>query len=1182
MGNGIKALVPMKNFTEITSLPVAIFGKIVTSFFTDTYNLFKRLINMTTIIDILKVRSSAEENKLDSKLYSLAEKLSSIAEDHQKRVIKIMPEFDLHDNTHLVKVEQNIVQLLGDETLQKLSSLELFLLSMAAKLHDCGMAPADWEIKLMSLTEGTDSIVLDENSCHFDGKIPMTIKEAKAFIIKNKSLLYKDFETVKEWQFSPKDEETLINSLSELLADYQKYRNGFTSELCKIDEKSKFEQYNQYRRVDYIRLNHHKKSSQYVCNLLPMFETYLGEVWSQRLLLDLSKICQSHGENIDFLRKLKTEVKYIDDTSVNPQFIAVMLRLGDIIHYSYDRAPLVLRSAMCFNSDYSKHEWTVKVGLSYAISDRKISYIANCQTPKDYYHIHKYLDWIDEEINILDSLKRNWASDYKIDIQEVNRENVDYDHNAFTPVNGSGFTLNQNKIIELLMGVNLYKDPFSCLRELYQNSLDACRCMIDIGKKSNHNIEGNIEFGIEEDKEGEYLYCKDNGLGMSEYIIENYLLKIGNSFYKSADYSRKRAQWASNYTPVSQFGIGILSCFIIGTKLEIMTRFHETKKLIICCIDGVYESVYYRTPTREDEEAIEEYGTIIKVYLNSEYVTKINNTPIEKIGLAMQYLYTECDKDDEYASYHEMFHNWNSSLYRYLNEYVNSVPDHINLRVRFKDNTSVPIFDKPLSIKIGELGITDDDQPFIDYAISRQYLRHFNGSIYGIQKYLKQYLIDVKTDNISYKTIITLPLPGMIDLKDDLAFYRHLHVIGSRVSVDGISVSAPSHLEFEDMYYTRLIQNGSLNYDGNIRPQLSVDRKVIISYPYDYKSSYKDLTEKEISQIIQVASTHIQQYKLYDDIFTVDLIWKYIFSIIGCGQVLFINKLATSSLGLFKWPTINQMLDNSMDIKEIMSADCVMFKNYNHNYHDIFAQKVVMALTISAQSIDVISDNVIVIKKGHTIDIPEIDYAYRHSRYLVPCVDSKVFEEYDIISNLYPIVPKRLVQSLKFVEMKLENSNAIMISATSNSYNELFFQDSRLVNPSVGLYSAKGRFGREPDHYIHEFDTRKNNFQCMDFIPNFSQRKEAVPIFAYIAPTELTERDKELLLKYKDSEPDYYKGVHDGWSVLVTNMETENVIIKPGKVSRKEMVSSLSDDFWETYKEWTFRFLDGSIMQKCK
>ena len=239
-----------------------------------------------------------------------------------------------------------------------------------------------------------------------------------------------------------------------------------------------------------------------------------------------------------------------------------------------------------------------------------------------------------------------------------------------------------------------------------------------------------------------------------------------------------------------------------------------------------------------------------------------------------------------------------------------------------------------------------------------------------------------------------------------------------------------------------------------------------------------------------------------------------------------------------------------------------------------------MALTIGAKSIEVHDENTIVINKGLDIDIPEVDTAFDHSRYLVPCLDSEVFKEYDIISNLYPIVPRKLSDALFDVEKRIANSNAIIVPGYTNCYNELFFQDSRLVNPSVGLYNAKRRFGYEKEHYIHDFDTLKSNFQCMDFIPNYWDKKEVVPILAYIAPSSLTDRDQELLLSYKEIEPDYYKGVIEGWTVLVTNMETENVIIKPGKVSRDKMVSSLSEDFWTHYKEWTFRFLDGTIMTR--
>ena len=111
---------------------------------------------MSDLVAILEERFSSTHKDLDEKLYCLAQKIISETEEHQKRVIKIMPEYDLHDNVHLIKVEQNIAKLIGPTLLHELSSLEIFLLLLASRLHDCGMAPADWELKLMSLTEGNE------------------------------------------------------------------------------------------------------------------------------------------------------------------------------------------------------------------------------------------------------------------------------------------------------------------------------------------------------------------------------------------------------------------------------------------------------------------------------------------------------------------------------------------------------------------------------------------------------------------------------------------------------------------------------------------------------------------------------------------------------------------------------------------------------------------------------------------------------------------------------------------------------------------------------------------------------------------------------------------------------------------------------------------------------------------
>jgi HSP90 family molecular chaperone len=71
----------------------------------------------------------------------------------------------------------------------------------------------------------------------------------------------------------------------------------------------------------------------------------------------------------------------------------------------------------------------------------------------------------------------------------------------------------------------------------------------------------------------------DYGMGMSETIINNYLLKVGNSYYLSDEFKIRKLEYKEkdnvDFTPISRFGIGILSCFIVGDHIEINTRSHE-------------------------------------------------------------------------------------------------------------------------------------------------------------------------------------------------------------------------------------------------------------------------------------------------------------------------------------------------------------------------------------------------------------------------------------------------------------------------------------------------------------------------------------------------------------------------------------------------------------------------------
>lgn len=1129
---------------------------------------------MSDIISVLKQRASINPDSLDNRLYLLAQKVIELATEHQKRVIKIMPEFDLHDATHLKKVEENIALLLGYELLTELSSVELFLLLAASYLHDCGMAPADWELSLMEMTEGYDTHASSNISICNDGKRPYTFREAKEFIDKNKQNLYNSFDDIKNWGFAPNNENGLKDSLSEMLIEYQEFRNGYINLIKDAVKNDSFETLNHSIRVDFIRSSHHRRSFVYVKNLQIIATDILGEVWIQRLFSDLADVCMSHGEDIEFVRKLKKDVKYIGSDVANLQFISLMLRLGDIIHYSSDRAPSIIRNAMSFKSEYSKNEWLNKIGLNYTIKDGIITFMASCQSPKDYYHLQDYLNWIDEEINNLDLLKRNWQQKYQINISEVDRNNIEPDKSKFIPVKDKKFILSQNKIIELLMGVKLYKDPFSSIRELYQNSLDACRCRLAIAEIHGQSLKGEIEFGIEQGNEGRFLYCKDNGIGMDEYIIENFLLKIGNSFYNSRDFYRKQSQWGVSYTPISQFGIGILSCFIIGSRIEIVTKSVETQKCIVCCIDGAKENFYYKIPSREDEEQISVSGTLVKVFLHPEY--EINNIPIQKLGLVLQYKPNGV-LVNEFAKYNNVYQIWETSLYHYLNDYINNVPSEIELKVRFSDNSIKNILNKPFTLNIGDLGIGTEDQQFIDKVLQRGSFYEYNGSLVELQKHLKLYHIRIETESIEYNSIIALPLPGMETINRESLLFKLLKVEGSSISVDGISVK--DNFSDRDNYFRRLQLNGSINFIGPTKPQLSVDRKEIISFPVDYSDKYREVVEKYIIETLDIAHKHIRQYNLSSQVETIDLIWQYIFNRQGNAQSIFVNNLAKSELGNIIWPSVKNLTGKDITIKELLSLNEITLYQYDHVQLDYLGKMLVCYLFLSANKIEVINDTTIIITRDLNSLIPENEDFWEYSRYLVPVDESEPFKEYDIISNLYPLVPHRLIAKLRHYDVIL-NSKAVSVHAFGNCHNELFFQDSRLVNPGIGIYSADSNFGKSRDSYIHGFDNKKSKFQCMDFNPGFPREKSCTPYFAYISPASLTPRDIALLESIKDSEPIYYDGVKNGWSLLVTNMDIDNIIICPGKVNRKTMIEQISAEFWDKYSDWTFKFLDGTEMKK--
>ncbi len=164
-----------------------------------------------------------------------------------------------------------------------------------------------------------------------------------------------------------------------------------------------------------------------------------------------------------------------------------------------------------------------------------------------------------------------------------------------------GFHLDQERIISLVMGVNLYAERVLFLRELVQNAVDACRHRAAI-HRSRPELGPYIPkvcvrlFQVDDQ---EFIEVEDNGMGMDDDIVRNYFAKVGRSYYSSGRFLQDRATLEIEFKPISQFGIGVLSAFMAGDLLQIETRrLAENSRPLFLEVAGQGSLFWFRQGTR--------------------------------------------------------------------------------------------------------------------------------------------------------------------------------------------------------------------------------------------------------------------------------------------------------------------------------------------------------------------------------------------------------------------------------------------------------------------------------------------------------------------------------------------------------------------------------------------------------
>ena len=181
-------------------------------------------------------------------------------------------------------------------------------------------------------------------------------------------------------------------------------------------------------------------------------------------------------------------------------------------------------------------------------------------------------------------------------------------------------------LIPLLTGDNIYSSKVVFARELIQNSIDA----ISVREaKEEKDFTKKICIEVKVDENGKrYFKITDRGTGMDRYKIERYFTSIGRSFYSGEEYEDLNI----SYKPISNFGIGFLSSFMVCQEIDVKTKCYlnnsEGLKLHIPNYDGCFF-------IELEKEA--NVGTELKLYLDNSVSDKDIVNYIHKVMQDIKY-----------------------------------------------------------------------------------------------------------------------------------------------------------------------------------------------------------------------------------------------------------------------------------------------------------------------------------------------------------------------------------------------------------------------------------------------------------------------------------------------------------------------------------------------------------------
>ena len=460
----------------------------------------------------------------------------------------------------------------------------------------------------------------------------------------------------------------------------------------------------------YNRLNHAERTKIILNSTTD--DIIISNRVSQEYLSIIGIICAAHDWdteevlNSDLLDEYRlTPTDYTDeddnDLIVDVRLLAFFLRIGDLLDLDSRRISRILWHYLDRISPESEAHWRKHDCLRFKkLNKDEITIVGDYnydrygQVATEAFHLaQKWCNYLKQEIETLQKamrvpVKYAMKADRRLgflylDIQGVKGTGIIFANNL-------SFDMNKTRIIEIL-GDEIYEDKSSFIRELIQNAIDATRTQIVEDYKNGKlrvnsildlrspncwpkSITERPEYAISistgtamkkiNNKEQNLLFFEvsDLGIGMTVDQIKNYFLQIGKSYYKSNDFKSKY-----EHSSISRFGIGFLSCLLVGSYIEVDTKSRESNTSLKLIMDNSTDIVSIVAGEKES------YGTTVRVYFESDIVEESGWLPAEQIDKdLMKYIHPDMMSSSRLLRAIHYWMPWNEMMVFVNNQKLNT------------------------------------------------------------------------------------------------------------------------------------------------------------------------------------------------------------------------------------------------------------------------------------------------------------------------------------------------------------------------------------------------------------------------------------------------------------------------------------------------------------------------------